>query len=470
MITTLHGHTTNIDEAVSLLEPSFRGDLVAKGDPGYGDCREIYNAMIDREPAMIATCSDVADVVAAVKLAREHDLLTSVRGGGHNGAGLSLCDGGLTIDLSEMRGIRVDPDGDTVRVEGGCVWGDVDHATHAFGRAVPSGIIGTTGVAGLTLGGGHGYLTRRYGLTVDSLLEADVVLADGSMVTASEDHNEDLFWAIRGGGGNFGVVTSFLFRTHPVGNVHAGPMLWEMEDADAVLRWYREFSPSAPEDLYGFFAFMVVPPAPPFPEELHGRTMCSIMWCSTDVDRGADRIAEAIDELPKPAWAHVGEMPFPMLQSAFDELYSPGLEWYWKGDFVSEIDDDAVAVHLEHGAEVPTTHSTMHLYPIDGAVHDVNADATAFAHRDANWSMVIAGVDPDPSNRDTITRWAKEYWKALHPHTEGGAYVNFMMEEGDDRIRATYRDNYSRLREIKGRYDPDNRFRVNQNIPPADTP
>ncbi|HSN56456.1 MAG TPA: FAD-binding oxidoreductase [Candidatus Sulfomarinibacteraceae bacterium] len=467
-VKTLHGELTDMEPTIDDLRPAFRGELVRRGDPGYADCRRIYNAMIDREPAVIAVCSDVADVVAAIRLARKHDLLTSVRGGGHNGAGLALCDGGLTVDLSQLRGIRVDPADDTVRVEAGCVWADVDHATHAFGRAVPSGIIGTTGVAGLTLGGGHGYLTRKYGLTVDNLLEADVVLADGSVVTASDSSHEDLFWAIRGGGGNFGVVTSFLFRTRPVSNVHAGPMLWSLDDAGEVLRWYRSFSPAAPDDLYAFFAFMVVPPAAPFPEELHGRKACSLMWCATDTDHGSERIDAATADLPAPLWAHVGGLPFPALQSAFDRFYPPGLEWYWKGDFVREIDDEAVALHLEHGSALPTPHSTVHLYPIDGAVHDVPAGATAFAHRDANWSMVITGVDPDPANRDAITGWARDYWQALHPHSAGGAYVNFMMEEGTDRIRATYRDNYDRLCAVKRRYDPDNLFRVNQNIAPAE--
>lgn len=467
-IATIHGRTTDIDGSVDRLAAGFRGDLITCGEGRYEESRTIYNGMIDRRPALIATCADAGDVAAAVRFAGEHDLLTSVRGGGHNGAGLALCDDGLTIDLSPMRGTRVDPNGDTVRVQAGCVWGDVDHATHAVGRAVPSGIISTTGVAGLTLGGGHGYLTRRYGLTVDNLLEADVVLADGSTVTASPERHEDLFWAIRGGGGNFGVVTSFLFRTHPVSTVFGGPMVWSLEDAEEVLRWYRDFMPNAPEDLYGFFGFMIVPPGPPFPDELHGHRMGTVVWCHCGDGDGQHAIANAIDGLPSPAWAHIGEMPYPMLQSAFDELYAPGLQWYWKGDFVREIGDEAVALHMEHGSKLPTTHSTMHLYPIDGAPHRVDGDDTAFAHRDANWSMVIAGVDPNPANRDEITRWARDYWQALHPHSAGGAYVNFMMEEGDDRVRATYGANHRRLREIKRRYDPDNLFRVNQNIPPAE--
>lgn len=466
-IATLNGGTTDTERALEALEPGFRGDLTSRRDPAYAECRSIYNAMIDREPAVIASCANVADVMSAVRFARDHDLLTSIRGGGHNGAGLALCDGGLTIDLSRMRGIRVDSAGDTVRAEPGCVWGDVDHATHAFGRAVPSGIIGTTGVAGLTLGGGHGYLTRRYGLTIDSLLEADVVLADGSLVTASPDSHDDLFWALRGGGGNFGVVTSFLFRTQPVSAIHGGPMMWSMEDAEEILRWYRDWLPDAPEDMYGFFGFMMVPPVEPHPEEIHLQRVPVVVWCSTDTEHGAERIQEAVADLPKPVFSHIGEMPYPAIQSAFDGLYPPGLEWYWKGDFVREVSDDAVQVHLEHAAKLPTPHSTMHLYPVDGAPRKVDDDATAFAHRDATWSMVIAGVDPDPANRDGITRWARDYWSDLHPHTSGGAYVNFMMEEGDERVKATYRQNHQRLTEVKRRYDPDNRFRVNQNIPPA---
>jgi FAD/FMN-containing dehydrogenase len=366
-----------------------------------------------------------------------------------------------------MRGTRVDPAARTVRVAGGCTWGDVDHATHAFGLATVSGIISTTGVGGLTLGGGHGHLTRKYGLTIDNLLAADVVLADGRFVTASADEHPDLFWALRGGGGNFGVVTSFLFRLHPVSTVLAGPTLWPLERAADVMRWYREFVPAAPEDLNGFFAFLVVPPAPPFPEELHKRKMCGVVWCYTGPAEDADRVFQPIQEFGPPALHGVQAMPYPALQSAFDALYPPGLQWYWRGDFVSELSDAAIALHVEYGSQLPTLHSTMHLYPIDGAVHRVARSETAFSYRDTTWSEVIVGVDPDPANRQRITTWTKDYWEALHPYSDGGAYVNFMMDESQDRVRATYRENYDRLVGVKNTYDPTNFFRCNQNIKPT---
>ena len=460
-----------LDEAtVAELRASLRGTLIQPEDEGYDEARKVYNAMIDKRPRMIARCSDVADVIGCVNYARENDVLLAVRGGGHNGGGLGVADDGLVIDLSAMRGVRVDPKAQTVRVEGGATWGDVDHAAHAFGLAVPTGIISTTGVAGLTLGGGHGYLSRKYGLTIDNLLEADIVLADGSLVKASEEGNEDLFWAIRGGGGNFGVVTSFLFRGNPVSTVYAGPMFWELDQAEEVLRWYREFSVQAPEDMYGFFAFLIVPPAPPFPEHLHGKKMCGIVWCYSGAMEGAEEAFRPIRQQVGPAaFEFLGPMPVPVLNSLFDALYPPGLQWYWRGDFVKELSDEAVALHVRHGSELPTPLSTMHLYPIDGAVHRVGKNDTAFSHRDANWSSVYGGIDPDPANAERITEWTKEYWAALHPYSAGGAYVNFMMDEGQERIRATYQDNFERLADIKNRYDPTNLFRVNQNIRPTAT-
>ena len=387
-----------LDEAtVAEFKAGLRGDLIQPEDESYDEARKVYNGMIDKRPRMIVRCADVADVVSCVNFARENETLLAIRGGGHNGGGLGVADDGLVIDLSRMRGVRVDPDAKTIRVEGGATWGDVDHATHAFGLAVPTGIISTTGVAGLTLGGGHGYLSRKYGLTIDNLLEADVVLADGSFVKASEQENEDLFWALRGGGGNFGVVTSFLFRGNPVSTVYAGPMLWELDRAEELLRWYREFSPQAPEDLYGFFAFLTVPPAPPFPEHLHGKKMCGIVWCYSGAMEGAEEAFRPIrQEVGPAAFEFLGPMPLPVLNSLFDALYPPGLQQYWRGDFVTELSDEAIAMHLRYGPEVPTMHSTMHLYPIDGAPHRVGRHETAFSYRDATWSAVFFGVDPDP--------------------------------------------------------------------------
>ena len=453
-------------EDLDKFEHSLRGGLIGPENPGYDAARRIYNGMIERRPALIARCEDVADVIASVNFARERQILVSVRGGGHNGPGLSLCNGGLVIDLSHMNGVRIDPGSSTARVEGGCTWGKVDHASHAFGLATVSGIVSTTGVGGLTLGGGHGYLTRRYGLTIDNLIEADLVLADGSLVTANADKNSDLFWAIRGGGGNFGIVTSFVFQLHPVDTVFGGPVLWPVEKAAEVLKWYREFMPAAPEELYGFFAFLTVPPAPPFPETLHHKHACGIVWCYTGDLQKAQDAFRPVREFGPPLFEHLGPMPYPMLQSAFDPLYPPGLQWYWKADIFKQLSDQAIDLHTRFGSNLPTPFSTMHLYPIDGAVHRVGEQETPFPFRDCLWSSVTLGVDPDPANNEKMVAWAKDYWQALHPFSAGGAYVNFMMEEGQERLKATYGVNYERLAEIKSTYDSHNFFRQNQNIVP----
>ena len=449
------------------LRGRIRGQLIQPSDGAYDQARRVYNAMIDKRPGLIVVCADVADVIAAIDYARENRMLAAIRGGGHNGGGLGTCDGGIVIDLSRMKGVRVDPTAHTARVGGGCTWGEVDHATHAFGMAVPTGIISTTGVGGLTLGGGIGHLSRKHGLTIDNLLSADVVLADGRLVVASSDRNEDLYWALRGGGGNFGVVTSFLFRLQPVKTVYAGPTFWPLEQADGVMKLYREFISDAPEDIGGFFAFLTVPPAPMFPEHLHGRKVCGIVWCCTGSVSEAEKTLKPVRQFGKPVFDHVGTMPHPVLQSLFDPLYPPGLQWYWKADFVKELSDKAVELHVEHASRLPTMHSTTHLYPVNGAVQRIGRSETAFSYRDVTWAEVVVGVDPDPANKDRITAWAKEYWDALHPYSAGGAYVNFMMEEGQDRVRATYRDNYQRLAMVKKKYDPTNFFRVNQNIHPA---
>ncbi len=457
-----------LDEApVEQFKTALRGKLIQQGDADFDEARKVYNGMIDKRPLMIARCVDTADVILSVNFARENDVLLAVRGGGHNAAGLGVVDDGLVIDLSRMRGMRVDPLACTVRAEGGATLGDVDHATHAFGLAVPAGIVSTTGIGGLTLGGGQGYLTRKYGLTIDNLLEADVVLADGSFVKASEEENEDLFWAIRGGGGNFGVVTSFLFRAHPVHTVYAGPTLWHMEQAEEVMRWYREFIPQAPEDICGVFAFLVVPPGPPFPEHLHGKTMCGVVWCYAGPLEEAEHAFRPIRQFGPPALDLAGPMPLPSLNSLFDPLLPPGLQQYWKGDFVNELSDEAIALHVRYGSETPTMLSSLLLFPIDGAAHRVGKSETTFSYRDANWSAVISGVDPDPANNERIISWTRQYWEALHPYSAGGAYVNFMMDEGQERIKATYHHNFERLVAVKNKYDPTNLFRVNQNIRPT---
>ena len=445
----------------------FRGELIGPDDPGYDEARAVYNGMIDRRPRLIARCTNAADVIAAVNYGREAGITLAVRGGGHNAGGLGVADDALVIDLSRMRGVHVDPERRIVRAEGGAQLGDIDHAAHPFGLAVPGGIISTTGVGGLTLGGGLGYLSRRYGLSIDNLLSVDLVLADGSFVTASDDEHPDLFWAVRGGGGNFGVATSFEFIGQPVRNVVAGPTLYPMEMAADVLRWWDELMATAPDELYGFFAFLTVPPAPPFPLDLHLRKMCGVVWCWTGALEDAEEALAPVRTFGPPALDGVAEVPFPAMNSAFDALYPAGHQWYWRADFVDELPEAAIAAHVEHGAELPTMHSTMHLYPIDGAAARVDRNATAWSYRGARYGQVIVGVDPDHANADAIRSWAQRYHDAVHPYTAGGAYVNMMMhDEGQERIRASYRGNYDRLVEVKRRYDPENLFRVNQNIRP----
>ncbi len=470
MTTTSAGTVT---EAYEQLAATLRGDLITPADPRYDQARAVYNAMIDKHPAAVARCRDTADVITCVRFAREHGVEIAVRGGGHNAAGLGVGDGALVIDFSLLRSTTVSPQNHTVRVDPGCTWADVDHATVAFGMATPAGFLGSTGVAGLTLGGGIGYLSRRFGLTVDNLLAADVVLADGTFVTASERSHSDLFWALRGGGGNFGIVTSFTFRCHDIGEngmVIAGPVFYDLADTAEVMRWYGELVPSLPEELSGFVALLTIPPAPPFPEELWGRKACGIVWCYTGPHDRADEVLEPVKAFGSPLLVGLQPMPFNVLQSAFDPLYPAGLQWYWKTDFFNEISDAAIDVHVKYGAQLPTGHSTMHMYPIDGAASRMPEDATAFGYRNGGWAGVIVGVDPDPANAGLISQWAKDYWEELHPTSAGGAYINFMMDEGQDRVRASYRRNYDRLAQIKDRYDPGNTFHINQNIQPASAP
>jgi len=324
-------------EQIDQFHAGMRGNVIGRKDAGYDEARALYNGMIDKRPFVIAQCNDAADVISAVNFGRENGLEVAIRGGGHNGAGLGSCDGGLVIDLSPMRGVRVDPARGTVRVEGGCTWADVDHATHPFGLAVPTGIISTTGVGGLTLGGGLGYLTRRFGLTIDNLLSVDMVLADGRFVTASEEENADLFWAVRGGGGNFGVVTSFLFQGNRVSTVYGGPMFWPLSEAGEVLHFWRDLILTGREDLNGWFGFHSVPPVPMFPEEHHLKKMAVICWCYTGDLNKVEEVFQPIRALGTPAMDFAGPIPFPALQSMFDGLYPPGLQWYWNADFFQEL-------------------------------------------------------------------------------------------------------------------------------------
>lgn len=456
-------------QTIAAFAQTFRGDLIQQADEEYDEARKLYNGMIDKRPRLIARCADVADVIAAVDFGRDHDLLIAIRGGGHSGPGLGSCDGGLMIDLSGLKGVRVDPSASTVRVAPGCTQGDVEHAAHVFGLAVPSGIVSTTGIAGLALGGGHGYLSRAHGLTIDNLLEADVVLADGRFVTASAQENADLFWALRGGGGNFGVVTSFLFRAHPVSSVYAGPIFWEISHARQIMHSYREFIREAPEHLCPFLGLKTVPSTAPFPKEIWGVRICALISCyAGSAEDGRRALQPLRDALPAPILDWMGEMPFTAMQSLFDGLLPRGLQWYWKADFVKELSDAAIDMHIAHASKSPSELSLMHLYPIDGAVNRVDAGATAWSCRDATWSMVICGIDADPGKAAALRKWGRDYWEAVHPFNLGGAYVNFMMDdEADGRLQATYGTNYQALARVKQKYDPTNLFRVNQNIRPA---
>jgi FAD/FMN-containing dehydrogenase len=452
---------------IEQLREQVRGEVVTPDDEGYEDARKIYNAMIDRRPGVVVRSANAGDVIAAVNFARESGLDLAIRGGGHSVPGFGTVDDGVVIDLSRMRGVRVDPVNQRARAEGGATWGDFNAATHAFGLATTGGIVSTTGVSGLTLGGGIGYLSRGFGLSCDNLVSADIVTADGRFLVASERQNEDLFWAIRGGSGNFGVVTSFEFRLHPVKDIYGGPMFFELDDADTVLRFYREFISDASEQFGGFPAWQIAPPLPFIPEERHGATFLAFVACWAGPLEEGERALKPLHDVAPVVAEHVGPMPYPALNSAFDALYPwGGLQHYWKASFVNELTDEAIATHLKHGPKVPVVNSTVHIYPINGACHRVGSDATAFAYRDATFATVIAGMWPDPEQNETNIKWVRDYYDATAPHSEAGGYINFMSGDDQNRIRANYRGNYDRLVEAKRKYDPGNLFHVNQNITP----
>ena len=423
--------------------------------------------MIDRRPTVIVRPANTGDVSTAVRFAHEHGLPVAVRGGEHSVPGFGTFDDAVVIDMSARRSVRVDPFARTARAEGGATWGDLNAAAHAFGLATTGGIISTTGVGGLTLGGGIGYLDRAFGLSCDNLLSADVVTADGTFHLASEHDDADLFWALRGGGGNFGVVTSFEFRLHPVKDIYGGPMFFELDRAADVLRTFREVIADAPERLGGFPAFQIAPPLPFLPEAAHGKPHVAIVACwAGPLEEGAEAVQRFHDIAPV-VGEHVGPMPYPALNSAFDGLVPRGLQHYWKATFSRELTDGAIEAHLAHAPGLPAVNSTVHLYPINGACHRVAPDATAFAYRDATFATVVAGMWPDPAANEANIAWVRGYHDALAPHSQEGGYVNFLSGDDQDSIRATYRGNYDRLAAIKAAYDPDNVFRANQNIQPA---
>ncbi len=465
-VTSTENVTTSLDaKAVRDFAARLRGELIDPGNAAYDDARRVFNGMIDRHPRLIVRCADVADVINSVNFARDQGLALSVRGGGHNVAGSSMNDDGLVIDLSRMRDVRVDPVQRTARVGGGATWADLDHASHVFGLATPGGQVSSTGVGGLTLGGGIGHLSRKYGLAIDNLLSVDVVTADGAFVAASAQEHPDLFWAMRGAGGNFGVVTSFEFRLYPVSMVFGGPIIYPVEQVRDVLRLYRDYMAAAPDDLSVVFAFMIVPPGPPFPEHLWHKTMCGLLVCYTGPLDQAENIVQPLRQFGPPALDMIGPMPYPVLQSLFDPIAPSGLQQYWKGDFVTAISDEMIEIHAQYGPRIPTPFSIVHIYPVSGAANRVGADETAFAHRNAQFVHIIGAAYPDPADTPKNVAWVREYWSALHPYVSG-TYVNFLMEEGEERVRGSYGNNYARLATLKQRYDPTNLFRMNQNIKP----
>ncbi len=451
---------------VEALQEQARGTVITPTDEGYDEARAVYNAMHDRKPDVVIRCADAGDVMAAVKFAAAHGGDLSVRGGSHSAPGFGTNDGGVVIDLAPMKGIRVDPAARTVRAEGGCTWADFNHATNAFGLATTGGIVSTTGISGLTLGGGIGYLTRGLGLALDNLISADVVTADGQFLVASEKENEDLFWGLRGGGGNFGVVTSLEYRLHPIKDIMAGIFVFPQDRAREMFQFYREYVKTAPEEMGLYPAYLVAPPLPFLPEEEHGKTFCAIVACwAGPLDKGEEAMAP-IQAVGPRIGEMVAPMPYPAINTLFDELLPAGLQQYWKGSFASELTDGAIEAHLEFGPEIPTMNCAMHIYPINGACHRVSADATAFAYRDATFATVIAGAWPDAGDNEKNVKWVRDYYKALEPHSDAGGYINFMDADDQGRIKDNYKGNYERLVSIKKKYDPGNLFHLNQNIKP----
>ncbi len=449
------------------LRGAVRGQVITRDDPDYEAARKVYNGMIDKHPDIIVRAADAADVMAAIRYSGQNGRILSVRGGSHGVPGFGTNDDGVVIDLSRMKGIRVDTAARTVRAEGGCTWGDLFHAMYPFGLTTPGGIISTTGIGGLTLGGGIGHLSRGYGLSIDNLVSADVVTADGRLLTASEKQNPDLFWALRGGGGNFGVVTSFEYKAHPVKDVFVGLVFYELAATRQVLEFYRQYIATAPEEMGAFFGFHIAPPLPFIPEKRHGQTFCAIVACwSGPMERG-EQALQPIRKAGPVAAELVTPMPFPALNSAFDPLLPPGLQHYWKASFATEITDGAIAAHLTHGPKIPTVNSAMHIYPINGAAGRVPSDATAFAYREARFAVNVAGMWPDPKDNEKNIKWVKDYHAALEPHSLSGAYVNFMAEDDQSRLKESYKGNYDRLVAVKKKYDPENLFHINQNIKPS---
>lgn len=460
-----------LDETtIEKFKASLGGELIQPNDEGYDDARKVWNAMIDKRPALIAQCSGTADVITAVNFAREQGVLLSVRGGGHNIAGTALCDDGLTIDLSGMKGLHVDLKTRTVRAQPGCRLGDLDRETQIFGLAVPAGIVTDTGIAGLTLGGGFGWLTRRYGYTCDNLLSADVVTADGSFLTASEKENSDLFWGLRGGGGNFGIVTSFEYQAYPLGpQVTAGMVIHPMESAREVVGFFREFSAGAPEELCCLLTLRLAPSAPFLPKEVHGKPIVGIAVCHSGSLEDGARAVRPLKEFGNPLADIIGPKPFVVHQTLFDAAMAPGRHYYWKSEYLPEFSEAAGGVLMDHAAKITSPHSSMLFFQLGGAMARFEETDTPAGNRNAAYVLNVAASWEDPAQTDEQIAWARGCWSAMQQFSTGGVNVNFLTgEEGNQRVRAAYgAANYERLVELKNKYDPQNMFRLNQNIPPS---
>jgi FAD/FMN-containing dehydrogenase len=469
MSTTTARSTTPLDEVTDRLRARLRGALLRPGDVGFGDATLLWNGMIARTPALVVRPTGTADVVAAVEAAREHGLPISVRGGGHHIAGTALVDGGLTLDMSSLRGVDVDPVARTATAQAGCVLGDVDRETQVHGLATPLGFISEVGVAGLTLGGGLGYLSRRFGWTVDNLLEVEIVTADGRVRRASRDESPDLFWAIRGAGANLGVVTSFTFRLHEVGPiVHGGLVLWPFDRADEVLRAYRTIAAEAPRELSVWMLMLHAPPAPFVPEPWHGRRVCAMVVCFSGAPEGADAALAPLRAVPDPVVDLVGPMPYTEVQSYLDDGEPQGHHYYWKNEFVAELSDGLLTTTRDLFAECPIPEAEIGFLHLGGAIGDHADDDGAVGNRDARFVFAITGMwEPGHPGAEGFPAWVRAGWERVRPFSTGGNYVNFQTaDEGDDRVRATYGLRYDRLARIKQTYDPDNLFRSNRNVGP----
>jgi FAD/FMN-containing dehydrogenase len=455
--------------AIERLAESLQGELITPGHAAYDEARRIWNGAIDRHPACIARCTGVADVAAAVRFARESDLLVAVRSGGHGVGGHSLCEGGLVIDLSPMKGIRVDPAAGSARAQAGVLWGELDRETQVFGLATVGGIVTHTGVAGLTLGGGIGWLMRKHGATVDNLLSVDVVTADGEVLVASEEENSDLFWGIRGGGGNFGIVTSFEYRLHPVGpTVLAGPIFHPLEDAAEVLRFYREFSADAPDELTTIFNLRVAPPLPFLPEHVHGKPIVMVGACYAGAPEDGFDVVRPLKEFGTPIVDLLEPKPYTTLQSMFDPSVPHGWHYYWKSVELPPLTDGAIETLIDHASAQTSPKSYCIVFQLGGALGRVGEAETAFSQRDAAHNVNINAVwtEDDPDAERHIA-WAREFFDAMQPHAGGRVYLNFLGDEGENRVRQAYgSEQYERLVELKRKYDPTNLFRLNQNIEP----